>query len=80
MKLSLRLKSIANLVDSNDVVADIGCDHAYLDIYLDQQLSLYAYLYKGNFSVSYDNIYPLYVKSDDWAALYPQHGAERAGW
>ena len=34
MKLSLRLKSIANLVDSNDVVADIGCDHAYLDIYL----------------------------------------------
>ena len=34
MKLSLRLKSIANLVDSSDVVADIGCDHAYLDIYL----------------------------------------------
>ena len=34
MKLSLRLKSIANLVDSDDVVADIGCDHAYLDIYL----------------------------------------------
>lgn len=34
MKLSLRLKSIANLVDSNDIVADIGCDHAYLDIYL----------------------------------------------
>lgn len=34
MKLSLRLKSIANFVDSSDVVADIGCDHAYLDIYL----------------------------------------------
>ena len=34
MKLSLRLKSIANLVDSNDVVADIGCDHAYVPIYM----------------------------------------------
>ena len=34
MKWSLRGKWSGNLVDSNDVVADIGCDHAYLDIYL----------------------------------------------
>ena len=34
MKLSNRLVSIANLVDGNDIVADIGCDHALLDIYL----------------------------------------------
>lgn len=34
MKLSNRLVSIANLVDSSDIIADIGCDHALLDIYL----------------------------------------------
>lgn len=36
MKLSKRLKSLAALVSSEDIVADIGCDHAYLDIYLVQ--------------------------------------------
>ena len=34
MKLSNRLKSIASLVTNEDIIADIGCDHAYLDIYL----------------------------------------------
>lgn len=34
MKLSKRLQTIANLVLPNDMVADIGCDHAYLSIYL----------------------------------------------
>ena len=34
MKISNRLKSIAGLVTEKDVIADIGCDHAYLDIYL----------------------------------------------
>ena len=34
MKLSKRLLSIASLVKPNDVIADIGCDHALLDIYL----------------------------------------------
>lgn len=34
MKLSNRLKSLAGLVENNDIVADIGCDHALLDIYL----------------------------------------------
>lgn len=34
MKISNRLKSVAGLVTSNDIIADIGCDHAYLDIYL----------------------------------------------
>ena len=36
MKLSKRLKSLAALVSSDDIIADIGCDHAYLDIYLVQ--------------------------------------------
>ena len=34
MKLSKRLETIANLIDKNDMVADVGCDHAYLSIYL----------------------------------------------
>lgn len=32
--LNLKLKTIANLIDKNDSVIDIGCDHAYLAIYL----------------------------------------------
>lgn len=34
MAISKRLKSIAGLVINTDKVADIGCDHALLDIYL----------------------------------------------
>ena len=34
MKISRRLKSLAELTDKNDIIADIGCDHALLDIYL----------------------------------------------
>ena len=34
MKISNRLKSIAGLIIDSDKVADIGCDHALLDIYL----------------------------------------------
>lgn len=34
MKLSKRLKTIADLVENTDLVADIGCDHAYLSIHL----------------------------------------------
>lgn len=37
MKISKRLQSLAGLVTSEDVVADIGCDHALLDIYLVQK-------------------------------------------
>lgn len=33
MKLSKRLKTIADLVDTKKVI-DVGCDHGYLDIYL----------------------------------------------
>ena len=32
--LSIRLKAVADLVDNNKVIADIGCDHALLSIYL----------------------------------------------
>ena len=31
--LSLRLKKIVSLLDSQDKVVDIGCDHGYLGIY-----------------------------------------------
>ncbi len=34
MKISDRLKAIAEYVSSSDKVIDIGCDHALLDIYL----------------------------------------------
>lgn len=34
MKLSKRLKTICDLIDNNSNVIDVGCDHAYLDIYL----------------------------------------------
>lgn len=32
--LTKRLKAIANFIDENDYVIDVGCDHAFLDIYL----------------------------------------------
>lgn len=34
MKLSKRLLSLAGYVEADDYVADVGCDHAYLSIYL----------------------------------------------
>lgn len=34
MKINNRLKEIGNLVDDNTTCLDVGCDHAYLDIYL----------------------------------------------
>lgn len=37
VKLSKRLSVIASLVPENAVIADIGCDHALLDIYLSKK-------------------------------------------
>lgn len=34
MKINDRLKAIGDLVDANSFCLDIGCDHAFLDIYL----------------------------------------------
>ena len=34
LKLSNRMQSIANMVDKNSKVLDVGCDHALIDIYL----------------------------------------------
>ena len=31
---SLRLKTVASFINQDDKVVDIGCDHAYLSIYL----------------------------------------------
>ena len=36
IKLSARLKALANFIDDNSNVVDIGCDHGLLDIYLIQ--------------------------------------------
>jgi len=36
MNLSKRLQAIATLVDVNARIINVGCDHAYLDIYLTQ--------------------------------------------
>ncbi len=37
MKINDRLKKIGDLVESNSVCLDVGCDHALLDIYLVKQ-------------------------------------------
>ena len=37
IKLSKRLSVIASFVPDNSVIADIGCDHALLDIYLSKK-------------------------------------------
>lgn len=34
MKINNRLKTIGNLVEANSFCLDVGCDHAFLDIYL----------------------------------------------
>ena len=34
MKINDRLKTIGDLVSANSFCLDVGCDHAYLDIYL----------------------------------------------
>ena len=34
MKINARLKTIGDLVEANSFCLDIGCDHAFLDIYL----------------------------------------------
>ena len=39
MKLSKRLLTIADLIDTKNVI-DVGCDHALLDIYLTQEKQL----------------------------------------
>ncbi len=37
MNISSRLKTIGNLVDDNSFLIDVGCDHAFLDIYVVKQ-------------------------------------------
>ena len=59
MKINERLKIIANLVDENSKVLDIGCDHAFLDIYL-------VKLNKGIISVASDiNPGPLEIAKEN---------------
>lgn len=37
MKINQRLKTIGDLVSENSVCLDVGCDHAFLDIYLENR-------------------------------------------
>ncbi|MDO5568841.1 MAG: class I SAM-dependent methyltransferase [bacterium] len=37
IRISKRLKLITTYITDNEIVADIGCDHGYLDIYLAQK-------------------------------------------
>ena len=37
MKINDRLKKIGDLVEANSFCLDVGCDHAFLDIYLVKQ-------------------------------------------
>ena len=37
MKINARLKKIGDLVEANSFCLDVGCDHAFLDIYLVKQ-------------------------------------------
>lgn len=41
--LSKRLEAISNLVEDGKVVYDVGCDHAYLDIYLNKERLMKCY-------------------------------------
>lgn len=43
IKLSKRLKTISELIEKDDTVLDIGCDHALLDIYLSNKYSKVYY-------------------------------------
>ncbi len=40
IQLNERLKEISNLVEENSSIIDIGCDHAFLDIYLVQNKNM----------------------------------------
>lgn len=41
--LSKRLLTIANMVEDSKVVYDVGCDHAYLDIFLNKTRNIECY-------------------------------------
>ncbi|MBQ9834647.1 MAG: SAM-dependent methyltransferase [Bacilli bacterium] len=55
MKLSKRLLAIANYINHEDKVVDVGCDHGYLDIYLA--------LNKKNKMIIASDISPLVIKA-----------------
>lgn len=55
MKLSKRLLAIADYIDDEDKIVDVGCDHGYLDIFL-------ALNKKNNMIIASD-ISPVVIKS-----------------
>ena len=37
MQISKRLEAVASFVEQGSVIADVGCDHGYIPIYLYQK-------------------------------------------
>ena len=62
--LNLKLKTIANLVNKNDTVIDIGCDHAYLAIYLKKE-KLCKKVYASDISGNVINIAKKNIKDNN---------------
>lgn len=59
INLSKRLNMIASMITSDDVVLDVGCDHALLDIYLSNKYNKIYYasdIRKSALSMAEDNI------------------------
>lgn len=68
MMLSERLKVIADLVNKNDIIADVGCDHAYLSIYLAlnklcKQI-VATEVVDGPYNIALNNIKKYHVEND----------------
>lgn len=60
MELSLRLRTITELLDSSDTLADVGCDHGYVSIWLVQngkfKRALAMDVRKGPLAIASSNI------------------------
>lgn len=78
MKLSNRLQKIADLVDKNDSIADVGCDHAYLSIYLAQnklcRKIIATEVVEGPYNIAFTNIKKYQL--EDKIKLYLTNGLE----
>ena len=69
INLSKRLSKIACMVKENSVIADIGCDHALLDIYLLKnniiKRAIACDITKGAINQAYNNVIKYDVKNID---------------
>ena len=60
MRLSNRLKAITDFIDGNEKIIDIGCDHAFLDIYICENYNnikvIASDIHEGAINNAYKNI------------------------